>query len=400
MRVSTAQMFQQGINAILDQQAKMAHTEQQLATGRRILTPADDPVAAAQILDISEDLELLDQYQRNANLAQGQLGLEEQALTDVGNLLQRVRELTVQANNASQSAADRRAIGTEIAGRLDELLALANTRDSNGEYIFAGFQAQSPAFSRVGNAIVFDGDSGQRSLQLGAGSQVAVRDSGRDVFLAVPAGNGKFTVAANGTNTGNAVAGPGSAGGAFVAGSYTIEFAQATSSDPITYQVLDASSAVIASGNYTAGESISFAGANLSFTGTPADGDSFAIAAPGTQDMFSSLQNLVDALAGAEDGSAEVAQLNTTLAQGLENLDRGIENINTLRAGVGVRLNHVESQLNINESFNLQLKETLSGIQDLDYAEAISRFNLELTALQAAQQAYVKMQGLSLFNYL
>jgi flagellar hook-associated protein 3 FlgL len=92
--------------------------------------------------------------------------------------------------------------------------------------------------------------------------------------------------------------------------------------------------------------------------------------------------------------------LNSEMGLALDNIDQALGNVLNVRADVGVRLNHVENQLDINESFNLQLQETLSGIQDLDYAEAISRFNLQLTTLQAAQQSYVKMQGLSLFNYL
>ena len=183
MRMSSVQMFQQGISAILTQQAKQSHTQQQLATGLRVLTPSDDPVAAVQILDITEDLGLVDQYQKNGNLAEGQLALEETVLDQVGNVLQRVRELVVQANNASQSPETRRSIATEVTARIDELQALANTRDASGEYIFAGFQAQSEPFTRQGSGFSFNGDSGQRFLQLGSSTQVAVRDSGLDVFL-------------------------------------------------------------------------------------------------------------------------------------------------------------------------------------------------------------------------
>jgi len=119
MRLSSVQIFQQGISAILDQQAKVQHTQQQLATGKRVLTPSDDPAAAVQILDITENLAQIDQYNRNGDLAEGQLALEESVLGDIGNVLQRVRELIVQANNASQSPETRSSAATEIAARLD-----------------------------------------------------------------------------------------------------------------------------------------------------------------------------------------------------------------------------------------------------------------------------------------
>jgi flagellar hook-associated protein 3 FlgL len=400
MRLSSVQIFQQGISAILAQQAKLNQTEQQLATGRRVLTPSDDPVAAVQILDITEDLELVDQYQRNGSLAQGQLALEETVLGEVGNVILRVRELALQANNASQSPETRNSIATEIEARIGELEALANTRDGTGEYIFAGFQAGSEPFGRQGSVVSYAGDDGQRFLQIGSSTQVAVRDSGQDVFMAIASGNGTFTTAADPGNSGTAVAGSTSVNGTFVRDAYTLSFSQLTADAPVTYQVLDSSSTVVASGNYAAGDTIEFAGARISFDGAPEDGDSFQVAPSVKQDLFTTLQNIVDDLQETGSSPAELSALNNAMARAIENLDQAQGNVLEVRADVGVRLSLLDSQRNINESFNLQLQSTLSDVQDLDYAEAISRFNLELTALQAAQQAYVKMQGLSLFNYL
>ncbi|MAT95188.1 MAG: flagellar hook-associated protein 3 [Halioglobus sp.] len=400
MRMSSVQIFQQGVSSILAQQAQAARTEQQLATGRRILTPADDPVAAAQVLDITQDLERVDQYQRNANLAEGQLALEDTVLADVGNILQRVRELVVQANNASQGPETRAGIATEVEARIDELLALANTSDATGEYIFAGYQAQTQPFTRQGGGVGYAGDDGQRYLQVGNATQVAVRDSGTAVFRSVPTGNGTFSIAAAAANAGTAVAGQSSVVSGFAADQYSIAFSQATPADPVTYQVLDSGAGVVASGTYSDGDSIEFAGVSVAFSGQPADGDSFDVAPAVKQDMFSLLQGIVDDLNGAGTAPAEIAALNNALGQALNGIDQALGKTLEVRADVGVRLAQVENQLDINDQFNLQLQETLSGIQDLDYAEAISRFNLELTALQAAQQAYARMYEMSLFNYL
>lgn len=400
MRVSTTQIFQQGITAILNQQAQLNRTQEQLATGRRVLSPADDPVAALQVLDITEDLERIEQYQRNASLAEGQLALEESTLGSVGTLIQRVRELVVQANNASQGPDTRAGIATEISGRIDELRSLANTRDANGEYIFAGFQSQTEPFSSQGGAVVFNGDTGQRFLQLGASTQVAVRDSGAEIFLRVASGNGTYSIAADAANAGTGVAGEGTVDGNFVRDTYTVNFIQAAPTDPVTYEVVDSVASVVSAGAYQSGEVITFAGASIRFDGDPADGDAFTVASSANQDVFTTMQNIVDVLRTTSGDPAEVAQLNTAMGQALENLDQALGSVLEVRADVGVRQQQVESQIEINDSFNLQLQETLSDVQDLDYAEAISRFNLELTALQAAQQAYVQMQGLSLFNYL
>ena len=400
MRLSSVQIFQQGIASIMSQQAKLDHTQQQLASGKKVLSPADDPVAAVQVLNITEDLKAIDQYQRNSNMAEAQLALEDATLDRVGNVLQRVRELVVQANNASQGPDTRRGIAAEIAARMDELQSLANTTDANGEYIFAGFQARTEPFAKQGGSVIYMGDDGQRYLQVGSSSQVAVRDSGADVFERVPSGNGVFAVAAGAGNSGTAVAGQTSSDGAFVRDNYSISFSQASPGDPVTYQVVDSSAGVVASGNYEAGEVIAFAGASVRFDGVPADGDSFSVTPSVNKGVFSMIEGIVNDLNGFGGAPADVAQLNTSMGQALNDLDQALENVLQVRAEVGVRQQQVETQLNINESFNLQLEESLSGIQDLDYAEAISRFNLELTALQAAQQAYAKMQGMSLFNYI
>jgi len=400
VRLSTAQIFQQGIDNILAKQADLQKTQEQLASGRRVLNPSDDPIAAVQILDISEDLELLDQYQRNGSTAESQLRLEETVLSDVANVLQRVRELAVQANNATQSVETRNSIATEINARLDELVTLANTRDANGEYIFAGFQGQSQPFNHNNGQVVYNGDDGQRFLQLAAGTQVAVRDSGSQVFLAVPAGNGSFDITPNAANTGTAVVQESTTSGTFIRDSYTVTFNQASPTDPVTYQVTDSTPAVVATGNYVSGEAIEFAGARLAIEGQPADTDSFELNPAPKRDMFSTLQAIADSLTGSGSSPAGVAAVNNAMARGLDNIDQALGRVLEVQADVGVRLNRTENQLNINEDFNLQLQEALSDIQDIDYAEAISRLNLQLTALEAAQKTYISIQGLSLFNFL
>lgn len=309
MRLSSAQIFQQGINAILEKQSQLHSTELQLASGKKILTPSEDPLAAVQILDISEDLQRVEQFSRNADIAEQQLGLEETVLAQAGNVLQRVRELIVQANNDTQSDTTRHSIAVELEQRRDELLSLANTKDANGEYIFSGYQSDIEPFAAAGAGVVYNGDNGQRFVQLANNNHVAVRDPGDEVFMAIN------------TPTGN-------------------------------------------------------------------------------QDVFTMLQNIVDTLNTPVATPADRALLHTTMADGLNNMDSALEHLVIKRADVGARLNQIDSQRELNESFNIQLQESLSNIQDLDYAEAISRMNLQLTALQAAQQAYVKTQGLSLFNHL
>ncbi|MEM1144663.1 MAG: flagellar hook-associated protein FlgL [Pseudomonadota bacterium] len=398
-RISTIQIFQQGVTAILARQAEVSRTQQQLATGERISSPSDDPAGAVQILDIEEDLRQIDQFQRNAVQAEQQLALSDTTLGEVSSVIQRVRELTIQANNATQSAADRSLISSEIQARLEELVALANTRDASGEYIFAGFQAETQPFSRSGNTVSYAGDDGQRFLRIAAGTQVAVRDTGSRVFLSVPSGNGEFDFSVDG-NLGTATVGTISSNGAFVRDDYTITFIQALPTDPITYEVRDSAAALVSGGTYEAGATIDFAGASVTVTGEPADGDTIDIDATPNQSLFETVGEIVAALNQSVDTAASDAEVNTGLSSALINLDQALGNVAAVRSEVGARLNRIDSQQEINADFNLQLETTLTNVRDLDYTEAISRLNAQLLALQAAQQTYVQTQGLSLFNFI
>ena len=140
MPLSTSMFQNLAVQAMLDSQAKLSKTQLQVSTGRRILSPADDPSASAQILELSQGKSMAGQYQENGNVATARLQLEEGILANVTNVLQRINELTVQANNATQSNEARRGIASELQERVEELLGLANTQDANGEHIFAGIQ--------------------------------------------------------------------------------------------------------------------------------------------------------------------------------------------------------------------------------------------------------------------
>ena len=191
MRISSIEQFQQGIDSILNQQAKLNQTQLQLATGKKVLKPSDDPAVATQLLNLSSLKANNLQYDRNINTALNELELQESVLASSGNVLQRVRELVIQANNATQSGRRAEAIADEISN-LAELLQLANTKSPSGEYIFAGYNSRTPAFAKSGAGFIYQGDQGQRLLQVSEDTQLAVRDNGADVFQGMMTGDGRF----------------------------------------------------------------------------------------------------------------------------------------------------------------------------------------------------------------
>lgn len=403
MRLSSRLMQELGVNAILDRQSIVSKTQLQLATGKRFLTPADDPAAASHVVDLERALKVTEQYQTNAKFAQSRLELEESVLANVVTSLHRVRELAIQGGNASQSTESQRALAVEVRELVAELLALANTSDANGEYLFSGHQGMTQPFSRnIAGGFSYAGDDGQRFLQIATDRQVAATDPGSDVFVMVKNGNGTFTTMSDPANTGGAIIDPGTVDGTFMPDTYTITFTQALPTDPVTYEVVGAASGVVipAGTSYIPEAEIVFGGVRTSIKGTPADGDRFTVSPSVNQDIFQTVENLIVALEAGSSTDTRRAALANAVNRTLVDIDRGLENILGLRTSIGARLNAIEGQQDINDSYELRIREAISYTSDLDYAEATSRLNLELVGLQAAQQSFIRIQGLSLFNYL
>jgi flagellar hook-associated protein 3 FlgL len=397
MRISTAQILGGGIAAIQNEQAAIAKTQQQLSTGRRITRPSDDPGGAVESLRLQDRIAATDQYTRNGGLATSRLQQEESALKQMGDALQRVRELTVQAANATQTDDSRAAIAQELRQISAGLLDTANTRDANGEYLFAGYRSTGRPFATDGSGSVqYLGDGGQRFVSVAPNRDVAVGDSGR-ALMSIPRGNGVFAVtpAATNTGTGSVTTAEVTDPAAVTPDSYTIQLTA-----PDAYDVLDSTSTVIASGTYTSGQAIDIGGRRIVLSGQPAAGDSFAVDPTGTASVFEMVNELAAALETPRSDAASRAQLDTTTGAALQNLDQALGRVLALRTDVGARLSTIDTAGNAGADQKVQLQTTLSGVQDLDYAEAISRLTMQQTALQAAQQTFVQVSHLSLFDYI
>ena len=400
MRISTPQSQLTGINSILDQQAKLNRTQLQISTGKRIVSPSDDPAGSARILDLNQIISITQQYQKNIDIAEERLASEETAVKSAISILRRARELAIQANSGSQDAISRQSIAVEVRELLDQLLSIANTRGGDGDYLFSGYQGDTRPFSETtpGNYGYF-GDDGRRYLQIGPSRQIAVSDSGNDVFRAIRNGNGAFSVAQASGNSGSGVIDPGNVTNPATwqanIDTYTITFTSAT-----TWEVRDSASALVTSGTYVDGGDIQFNGIQTSIKGTPASGDSFTISPSVNQDVFTTLRNLVNTLDITITGDADKARYANGINSAIVDIDRGMENLINIEGGIGARRNILASQKQDNEDLILQRTETLSSIEDVDLAKAISELNIERVSLQAAQQAYVRVQNLSLFNFL
>jgi len=397
MRVSTLSMQQGGVANMLRGQAELARTQAQIATGRRIVTAADDPGAFVQIQQVERALAANEQYATNAAVLTGRLSLEEQALADAGNAIGRIQELTLQANNGVVDAGSRRAIAVEIKARGEELLAIANRQDASGDYIFAGTRAAARPFGRVGPDVTYAGDASTRMVQVSSGQRIEDGHAGDEVFMNVPGGTGTFRATAAATNTGTGILDPGSMvnQAAWVPGTYTVQF-----DSPTSYQVLDASNAVLSAGTFTSGGSIAVFGAQIAISGAPATGDRFTLAPGGFRDVFETIDSLASALESSPGTPAARALLASDLNGIIQQLSQTTDHLLNVRADVGSRLSRLDAVNSTREDLDLELNSSRSMLRDVDYSTAITRMNAQMVSLQAAQQSYTRIAGLSLFDYL
>lgn len=398
MRVSSAQLFLQATSALSEKYATLTKIHEQMTTGRRLTAPSDDPAATARIMEIDEFLTTTTQYQKNSDFATSRLGHEEAALTSVTDALQRVRELVVQGNNTVLGDRERGYLADEIDQHLRLILQQANSQDASMEYIFAGFKTQSPPFSQDGTgAVSYVGDQGRRMLQVSAARQIQSGDSGHDVFMAVRNGNGTFAVSANGANAGTGVISPGSVQNpaAWVADSYTISFTSAT-----TYDVVDSASGTVTSGTFIAGAQVSFLGVSTSINGAPQAGDTFTLQASAQQSIFATLNTISATLRSSLATPAQRTTFQNVLTQSVADLDQAMEHIEGFKATVGARQHAIDGQHRANEDFTIELTKVKSNLNDLDIVTATADLARETTALQAAQQAFIRLQNMSLFDLL
>jgi flagellar hook-associated protein 3 FlgL len=444
MRISTSQIYTAGTDNINRNQSELFRLQNQISTGRRILRPEDDPVAAAQALVTTQSQQVNKQYQENQANARAQLGLLDGQLDSLGNVIQDVRERTIQLGNASLTDRERGFIAEELESRLEQLLSIANAQNGEGLYLFAGFQGATVPFARAQGAtgpfdsanplVNFFGDQGERRLQIDASRQMPVNLSGIELFMNILNGNGTFVTRAATTNAGTGVNDAGSVinVGLWNASlvqpqDFTIQFGTDTTLNPpvLKYNLIDN-----ASGNsmftnaapgtpdaagwqiFTPGQAIAFSGLDATFAttgdlgiqltinGTPADGDSFAVQASSPQSLFDTVKNIADLASTPIPGGPAGNVLYTNgLGEGLVALDRALDRVLDRRATTGTRLKELDALGESSADLDLQYTGRVSELQDLDYAAALSDFTRRQVQLEAAQRSFIQTARLTLFDY-
>ena len=396
MRITQSLDQTQFLNSINLLESGINQTSNQMSSGLSFTSASQNPIGAGSVNNYNQALAQSQQYGTNASSAQTNLSTEDSALSQVQSQLQALRNLALEANSGVLTNSNRSAIATQAVQIQNSLLALANTTNGNGEYIFGGFAAQTQPFTLSATGATYNGDQGQRQVQIAAGQTVADGDNGDTVFNQIKTGNGTFTVTAAAGNTGAGIVGATTVSNpaAYNGGTYSISFTA-----PGTYQVTQGAT-LVTTGSYTDGGTIAFNGVQVTLSGQPAAGDSFTLAPSANQSLFTTVQNLVSALQTGVSTPASSTALNNTINSSINNIDQALNQTSNVRATIGGRLNSITTQQSVATSQQTQLQQSITNLQGLDYAKAITTLDQQNTTLSAALQAFSLTQGLSLFKFL
>lgn len=407
MRISSFQIHHQASQQLQALSNQTAATQQQISQGKRLVVPADDPVGAARLVEIRAAIDNREQYIDNAANVDRSLKLEESLLGQTTELLHRIQELTIQAGSGIQTAEDRFLIASEIEARFNELMALANAQDADGNYVFAGFKTGTLPFVAQGSEIFYRGDEGERKVEVERGQLISSGDAGSAVFMDIPSSRARLDlnvdpdvdVTASDFNVVDQAALD-----ALFPDKLVIVFNDpALAGGQNNFSVRRASDQRPVDGlenvPYVSGASIQASGVSFRLSGSPQAGEQVVLGTSKTQSIFATVRDVADGLRdinAVEQPEAFQTMIDNTL-EGLRNAN---ETLSRVRADVGARFNSLTAAQDLHEDIGLQLESIRSEIEDLDFAEAVSDLAYQSFILEAAQQSYIRINNLSLFNRL
>ncbi|HEV3425838.1 MAG TPA: flagellar hook-associated protein FlgL [Paraburkholderia sp.] len=415
MRISTSQYLGMNVQTMDNQQSELSQLYGEISSGVSLSTPSDNPVGAAQAVQLSMQGASLSQYSSNQSSALTTLQSEDSTLSSVTQTLQSVNTQLLSAGDATLNDTNRSAIAATLTQLNATLMTLANAKSPAGNYLFGGFQSASQPFTQnSAGTVVYNGDNGVSSAQISDSTSVATGDTGASVFMSVTPQTASPVAYAASTNTGNGVIGAVSttnSGSAANGDTYSIAFTVAAG--VTTYTVADTNSAGTTTTSlpqtYTAGSAITLGagGESVIITGTPASGDTFNVApatqvpaAQGGTSIFATIQNMITALQTPADTPAAVAALNNSLNTGLTQVQNTLSNVTTVQATVGGREQQISAMQTVNQTQTLQNTSSLADLTSTNMASTISKYTQTQYSLQASEQAFVQIQQMSLFQYI
>ena len=416
MRITNNMLINNMVNYIGNNLTRMDRYQNQLATGKKITVPSDDPVVAARALKLRTDVAEIDQYKKNVKDATSWLDMTEDALAKIGDVIQRTRELTVNAANGTNTPEDLQKINAEVKQLRTQLIQLGNSSYA-GRYLFSGYKTDQKLLDETTGAFNLSvANSENIKYEIGIGDDIDINVTGGDLF-----NNGAASVGnTSGVTTGNfnisslTIAAPNNVLSVNVDGD-----AFAININPGTYTDANALAAQIqtqlnaAKLPATASISVTAAGNKLQFK-SGSTGPTSAVAIDvggstaagilglsantqvnGTTSITGTLITDFDTLITALDAGDCAAVGNM-----LTNIDNDMNNVLRLRADVGARSNRLELTGNRLDSDTTNFTKLMSDNEDVDMADTIINLQNEENVYKASLAGGAKIIQPSLVDFL
>lgn len=406
MRLTTNMIYNRNLDGILESQKRLVRANDVLNEQTNILKPSDDPTGATKVVRFDEDLARLAQFKKNNVSVKSSLAEQETIMTNINNSLTKANSLTIQAGNGAYSFEDRKSIAAEISLIKDEVFDLMNTKNAQGEYIFAGAKSDQPPFVKNSSGeFVYQGDENVKKVQVSETLKMdtGIPGSGLAIFENTDA---RSSVTINGTSTatGEYRVASGDSFDKFHNQNYVqVPPNPAGSNDYSlvlgagTYQVEDNAGNVLDSGDYTQGEPIEFKGLEFKVDGNAGDSINFSLDAPNKKNILNALDELVNMIQSSENLSDSYSdKVQTTLYS----ISQAQQNIGEARSEIGGKVNVLDSVALSNTDQDINIREAKANVSEVDLAEAITELQKQEVAFQVSSQTFTRLSGLSLFNYL
>ena len=400
MKVSTSQMFLSTSSQLAKQSGRINELQAKISTGEKLLSPSEEPQRAALINQLESTASQISTYQKNLDKVDGRLSIEEAILNSVDNIMGRIRDLSLAAASGTYSPGDKAIVVQEMTGLRDELLSLANSQDSGGNYIFAGTKVTTtPYQENAAGEVTYFGDSSSVVVSTGPNSNVKLNRPGTEVFSKVTDGGVDYNFfdvidrmadALMGTakqeTVSNAYATSAAALNSGAAFNLTVSVGKTSPTNTTINVTTDTPEGVVTA-------------INASSTGLKAK--------LAKEDPSSDVVSVYIEGPGGKEG---IFTISSTPTMGFSNNDlvqKGIGRVSDSKnratdalVGIGVSMSVVNEKKDVNEERDLAVKKLISSEKDLDYALAVTELSSEIIALEALQSSFAKISQMSLFDYL
>ncbi|MGY3901546.1 flagellar hook-associated protein FlgL [Aeromonas lusitana] len=401
MRITTNMIYDRNLATMSKVSERQNTAYNQLMSGDKFTRAGEDPSGMSQKMALTKEIDLFKQYSVNGSLLENSLGHEDTVLTSINTAMLSAKTLIQKANSSAMGSEERSAIASELEGLQKQMFDLMNSKNSQGEFIFGGNQSKTQPFVKDASGnYVFQGDTGQRSIQVSPTVQIPANDSGFDLFEMVAT---RRTASATSANIKVGVGDQGNFE-SFYRNNYDSSLASNSftvstlAGPPDTYEIKDSGGTLVQSGDYSAGNKIAFNGLELTLD-QPAGGadQTFALDAPKNDNVLNGMSDFISALRdpniSADDFQLAVANATTHMDNARTKIDRG-------QGDVGSRLNSLEQVMSSNDGLSTLNQQARAKVSEADMYEVIAALSKEDAAMSASQLAFSKISKLTLFDYI